>query len=156
MQQLSLDDFHAVRRNAPLVAIDLIIEDPAGRILLGYRNNEPAKDSWFVPGGRIRKDERLAYAFSRIILDEFNNPAILGISDNIADAAFMGVYEHMYPATETTPYSIHCVILAYRLKSFRPSAATLPQTQHNRWQWLTPSDLKGNETVHPYTRAYFP
>ena len=46
-----------VVKNTPLVSIDLIIEDTEGNILLGYRLNSPAKHTWFVPGGVIRKNE---------------------------------------------------------------------------------------------------
>jgi colanic acid biosynthesis protein WcaH len=37
---------------------------------MGWRENEPAKRTWFVPGGRIRKDEKIADAFERIIRTE--------------------------------------------------------------------------------------
>ena len=60
---LSHSDLNTVIRLAPLVAIDLIIRDPQDRILLGLRNNEPAKGYFFVPGGIILKDEPLAEAF---------------------------------------------------------------------------------------------
>ncbi|WP_338091415.1 NUDIX domain-containing protein [Sodalis ligni] len=52
-----------------MVSIDLIIED-VGEYLLGYRTNRPASGSWFVPGGRILKDENLETAFKRIISTE--------------------------------------------------------------------------------------
>ena len=50
---LNNDEFAQVVRNAPLVAIDLIIRDPEQRVLVGLRMNEPAKGKWFVPGGTI-------------------------------------------------------------------------------------------------------
>ena len=45
------DEFVLVVRNAPLVAIDLIIRDPDRCVLVGLQTNEPAKGKWFVPGG---------------------------------------------------------------------------------------------------------
>ena len=66
-EKLSHDEFAVVVEKAPLVSIDLIIENHRGQILLGMRTNEPAKDYWFVPGGRILKDERIAEAFERLI-----------------------------------------------------------------------------------------
>jgi colanic acid biosynthesis protein WcaH len=60
-------DIKTVIRLAPLVSIDLIIRDGANRVLLGLRNNEPAKGYFFVPGGIILKDEPLADAFTRIM-----------------------------------------------------------------------------------------
>jgi colanic acid biosynthesis protein WcaH len=62
-----LDD---VIRLAPLVAIDLIIRNRRGEVLLELRNNEPAKGCYFVPGGMIVKNERLADAFARIAKNE--------------------------------------------------------------------------------------
>ena len=71
---LSDSDINTVIRLAPLVSIDLIIRDAADRILLGLRNNEPAKGYFFVPGGIILKDETLADAFTRIMQKEISRP----------------------------------------------------------------------------------
>ena len=60
--------FEQVIENAPLVAIDLLVEDQDHRVLLGWRKNPPAQSSWFVPGGRIQKNETLEQAFARITL----------------------------------------------------------------------------------------
>jgi colanic acid biosynthesis protein WcaH len=48
------DTFATVIRCAPLVSIDLVLRDPAGRVLVGCRNNEPARGMLFVPGSVIR------------------------------------------------------------------------------------------------------
>ena len=83
-------DFESVVRLTPLVAIDLIVRSPDGRVLLGRRNHEPAKGSFFVPGGRITKNETLAAAFKRI------SRAEIGVEKTIEAARFLGVYEHFY------------------------------------------------------------
>jgi hypothetical protein len=46
---LNHDDLGTVIRLAPLIAIDFIIRNARDEILLGLRNNEPAKDWYFVP-----------------------------------------------------------------------------------------------------------
>src|SRR3954466_13792753 len=56
-EHLSDAQFADVVRLAPLVSIDLVIRDPDGDVLVGLRTNAPAKGFWFVPGGRIRKNE---------------------------------------------------------------------------------------------------
>jgi colanic acid biosynthesis protein WcaH len=56
------DNFAQVIRLAPLVSIDLIIRDPIQDVLVALRTNEPAKGFYFVPGGRIRKDETIQAA----------------------------------------------------------------------------------------------
>jgi colanic acid biosynthesis protein WcaH len=69
-QRLEPEDFNSVVRLTPLVAIDMIVRSPVGRVLVGRRNNEPAKGRFFVLGGRITKNEALAAAFRRISLAE--------------------------------------------------------------------------------------
>ena len=63
---LSKKEFLEVITRTPLVSIDLVIRDPKNRILLGFRTNEPAKNKWFVPGGRIKKGENIEEAFKRV------------------------------------------------------------------------------------------
>ncbi|MHC5074389.1 MAG: NUDIX domain-containing protein, partial [Planctomycetota bacterium] len=84
------DEFINVIKLTPLVSIDLLIKNADGKYLLGLRENEPAGNYWFVPGGRIKKDERISDAFKRITLDELHQEA------NIEKARFLGVFEHIY------------------------------------------------------------
>ncbi|MHC4912714.1 MAG: NUDIX domain-containing protein, partial [Planctomycetota bacterium] len=89
--KLSHRDLIEVVKKTPLVSIDLIIENTQNQILLGLRKNAPAKDFWFVPGGRILKDEPIPDAFNRIAKDE------LAINLTYEKADFLGVFEHWYP-----------------------------------------------------------
>jgi colanic acid biosynthesis protein WcaH len=68
--QLEAESFAAVVRLTPLVSIDLIVRDRQERVLLGRRTHPPARGWWFVPGGRIRKDERLSDATARLLAEE--------------------------------------------------------------------------------------
>ena len=107
------DDFKQIVRHAPLVAIDLVIENADGKILLGWRKNLPAKDHWFVPGGRIAKDEGFVAAFNRIIRAE------TGCSLLFDDAVFIGVYEHLYPSENFSgdpSFGTHYIVLGYWIK----------------------------------------
>ena len=72
---LSHADLNTVVRLAPLVAIDLIIRNGRDEVLLGLRNNEPAKGCYFVPGGMVMKNERLAEAFTRLVKSETDHNA---------------------------------------------------------------------------------
>jgi colanic acid biosynthesis protein WcaH len=62
--------FAALVEHTPLISIDLVIENSQGEILLGERTNRPAQGMWFVPGGRILKDELMQDAFLRLTQDE--------------------------------------------------------------------------------------
>ena len=55
---LNKSDFSNVIKNTPMISIDLcVIKNKS--ILLGERINPPAKKFYFVPGGRIFKNESL-------------------------------------------------------------------------------------------------
>jgi len=75
-QSLCHAELRGIVRLAPLVAIDLIIRNARDEVLLGLRSNEPAKGFYFVPGGMIRKGERLREAFARVLKDETGLTAI--------------------------------------------------------------------------------
>ena len=146
---LPLDTFKTIIQHTPLVSIDLVVENEQGEILLGCRNNRPAKGYWFVPGGRILKDESLAAAFKRLTLHE------LGKELCLSDAQFIGPFEHFYTDNVTTEaFTTHYVVLAYRL-SVNASELNLPLDQHSRYAWMTIDHLLAHEKVHRHTRWYF-
>lgn len=147
---LSTDDFATLVRLGPLVSIDLVVHDPAGCVLVGRRTNEPARGTWFVPGGSIQKGETLDVAFRRIAKAE------LGIDAERADATFRGVYEHHYPTNFTgdPSFGTHYIVLAYELRlPSRP--APLPADQHGDYRWLTAAEARDMPDLHPNTLAYF-
>lgn len=146
-----LDDvqFLAVVEHAPLVSMDIVVRDLAGRVLLGFRENEPARHCWFVPGGRIGKNESLDEAFGRITCEE------LGEAFDRARAAFLGVYDHFYTtnAGSLTGSGTHYVALGYEVTAAKPLSP--PHEQHSRYDWFTVADLLAAKDVHPYSKQYF-
>lgn len=149
-RQLPTDEFLALVRNAPLVSIDLIVENNNGEVLVGRRKNSPAKGSWFVPGGRVRKDETLDVAFARITCEE------LGAEIHRAKADFLGVFEHFYPDNFAGVSGVrtHYVVLAFRLEA-REVPDAFPTGQHGEFRWMSLEEATDNQQVHPNTREYF-
>ena len=147
---INRDEFAQVVRNTPLVAIDLIIRNPDQCVLVGLRTNEPAKGKWFVPGGVIRKYERLADAFARIAKAE------IGLEASIDGARFVGVYEHLYDSNVfgEEGFGTHYVVLAHQLDlDHQPPLES--DRQHSGFRWMTPAELISSPDVHENTRAYF-
>jgi colanic acid biosynthesis protein WcaH len=152
------DLFLRIVRRAPLISIDLIVRDPEGKFLVGWRRNEPARDTWFVPGGRIRKNESLSAAFIRLCWME------LGLDLRSPGAAatvlkppvFRGVYEHFYETNFAGEpgFGTHYIVLAYELRLRQP-LRSLPPDQHDRYAWLTPNEILQHAEVHANTKAYF-
>ena len=146
---LNKDSFRHIVASTPLISIDLIVRNEAGQVLLGQRLNRPAQGYWFVPGGRVRKDERLAAAFERLTEDE------LGIRLPMATADFLGPFEHFYPDNFSgADFSTHYVVLGYELIS-SASLDTLPVEQHASYHWFSVHELLASEQVHPHTKRYF-
>jgi len=140
-----------VIRLTPLVAIALIVTDGHRRVLVGQRRNRPARDTWCVPEGRIRKNETLDSAFTRIVNAE------LGITSVQRSAArFYGVFEHQYDDNfaGVPCISTHYVALAYTL-TINATMAIGRFDQHSEYAWLLPADLLNQEDVHENTKAFF-
>jgi colanic acid biosynthesis protein WcaH len=144
-------DFMTVVRLTPLVSIDLIVTDGNRRVLVGHRRNRPAQDTWFVPGGRIAKDESLDAAFKRVVNNE------LGVASvERSSSRFFGVYEHRYDDNFAGEpgFGTHYIVLAYAMSL----SGTVPIgrfDQHSEYQWLLPDELLARGDVHENTKAYF-
>jgi len=146
--------FRTVVEHTPLVAIDLIVQNEAGEVLLGLRRNRPAQGFWFVPGGRVRKNETLDAAFMRLTETE------LGQCITRDCAKFIGVYEHLYTdsvfdnSDSNTTTSTHYVVLGYRLLFSQANSQALPLDQHDCFRWWTTSEVQADSQVHDNSRAY--
>jgi colanic acid biosynthesis protein WcaH len=147
---LSHSDLNTVIRLAPLVSIDLIVRDATDRVLLGLRNNEPAKGYFFVPGGIILKDEPLSEAFARIIKKEINYPGTL------KQAKLKGAFDHFYETNRAGEpgYGTRYVALAHEVR-LQDTSCVAPDTQHSEYGWWTEPDLLNSNRVHENTKLYF-
>ncbi|HHS93703.1 MAG TPA: GDP-mannose mannosyl hydrolase [Campylobacterales bacterium] len=140
--------FSSIIEHTPLISIDLIIKNLKGEILLGKRVNAPAKGAWFVPGGRIYKDEKLQDAFLRITQEE------LGVQFSLSSSDFLGVYEHMYEENVfNNDFSTHYVVLGFELELEKE--LKLNTLQHDNYQWLTIDALFEHQDVHDNVKDYF-
>jgi colanic acid biosynthesis protein WcaH len=147
---LTDSEFRDVVKNTPLIAIDFLVSNDKDQYLVGLRNNQPAKGFWFVPGGRIRKDERAREAVQRISTKEF------GIELNLDTLEFIGSFEHIYETNffNDPDFSTHYVTLGFKVKVADTSALKL-DTQHSEVRWLTEDEIMKDEAIHLKTKAYF-
>ena len=136
---LSQEDFATVVRSTPLISIDLIVENERGEFLLGKRTNRPAQGFWFVPGGRVQKDETLSDAFERLTLAE------LGLKLPMAAGQFYGVWQHFYDDNFSgEDFSTHYIVLGFRLR-VSENDLQLPDVQHDAYRWLTIEEILASE-----------
>jgi colanic acid biosynthesis protein WcaH len=130
--------------------LDFIVLDPVDKLLLGYRRNRPAQGYWFVPGGRVGKNETRRDAFARLTLAE------LGVELDIARSRFAGVYEHIYPDNFAghPGFGTHYIVLAYEIEA-GPDQLRLPQgDQHDSYAWMSSQEILRRDDVHAYSKAY--
>ena len=68
------------------------------------RGEIPAKNYWFVPGGRIRKLETMCDCFARITRCE------IGVEISIDKSKLIGAFEHIYE-TDSLRNNSHTIFL---------------------------------------------
>lgn len=149
MSRLPFDTFRLVVEHTPLVSIDLVVRNARSEMLLGYRRNRPAQGCWFVPGGRIAKDETREAAYARLTQIE------LGAALPFAEAGFLGAFEHIYSdnfSAEPT-FGTHYVVLAYTIAA-EAQQLRLPNEQHSHYLWLPDAEILVRPDVHANTKAY--
>lgn len=138
---VSEEDWETIVSNVPIVSVDLVVLSPEG-VVLGRRENKPAKDQWFVPGGRVHKGEQLDEAAYRIAQEE------LGVEVEVREQ--LGVYEHMYETSEVSDVGgKHYVPVGYVVSTEAISFST--DTQHADLRTFSRDDLPN---LHEYVEAY--
>jgi len=141
--------FKTVIDSTPLISIDLIVKNKQGHALLGLRSNRPALDYWFVPGGRIQKNESMKAAFTRLCENE------LGLTYSIEQAKFLGHFEHFYDdSVFGVSVSTHYMALGYEIV-VDESQLSLPTEQHCQYQWFDTNTLLTQDNVHQHSKWYF-
>ncbi|WP_180042664.1 GDP-mannose mannosyl hydrolase [Acinetobacter sp. YH16039] len=146
------ETFKSVIQHTPLISIDLIVRNEDGEVLLGKRVNAPAKGYWFVPGGRVRKNETLDDAFVRLVKEE------LGIESGItrADAKFLGVYEHFYDdCVFGDDIGTHYIVLGYEIQLVEITVLKGSIKQHSCYKWWCIPDFLKSKDIHDFTKKYF-
>ncbi|WOD10911.1 GDP-mannose mannosyl hydrolase [Halopseudomonas laoshanensis] len=149
---LDADSFKTVVASTPLVSIDLLVSNHDGDILLGQRLNRPAQGTWFVPGGRIYKNESLDQAFQRITEGELGRVFVR------QQDGMLGVYEHFYHDSVfgqggDAP-STHYVVIAYQITLSAEDTLSPPPDQHRLYRWWQRNDMAISDQVHLNSKVY--
>lgn len=149
--RLPSEDFRFVVRATSLCALDLIIENNAGEVLLGLRSNPPAQGFWFVPGGRIYKNERIRAALWRLLEEE------IGLApDDVIGIALQGLYDHIYEEnySSDSAFNTHYIVGACRI-ALRDGASLDPDSQHTQIRFFPVAELQSDARVHRFVKYYF-
>lgn len=149
---LNKKEFSKAIEMLPLISIDFCLIYKQ-KILLGKRNNEPAKDFLFTPGGRIRKNEPYLNAFERIFFDELNTALVY--QDKLR---LMGIWDHFYDKSAFDKnISTHYINLPYLYRLSKKEFDNLKllngaNEQHSKWIWIDMNDALDDQRVHKYIK----
>ncbi|MEQ6341622.1 MAG: NUDIX domain-containing protein [Gammaproteobacteria bacterium] len=151
---LDSNTFKAIVAAAPLVSVDLVVVRGAQEVLLGLRNNRPAQGFWFVPGGRILKNEPIQSALARIAETELGLGAALAAGEIVPHC--LGVFEHFYSDcfAGDVGISTHYVVLGHI--AHVPMDCPLPvfDEQHSQLRWWPIAEALASPVVHRFTKDY--
>lgn len=115
--------YNIIVDNIPILCVDGVILSN-DKILLLKRNNTPAKNEWWLPGGRVLKNEKLDIAILRKVKEETNLDVDiieqLGISETIFE-------------------SKHTVNVCYLLKT--SSLDVTLDSDHSEYNWFSLDNL---------------
>ena len=139
-------------RDLPLISVDLVLVRDGREVLLGLRTNRPAQGSWFVPGGRIRKNETMQAALARVAHDELG----LQLADLPVPPRHMGAFEHFYTDcfAGDVGVSTHYVVMGNLVALPAGTELAAADAQHSALRWWPLAEAQASAEVHRFTKDY--
>ena len=136
------DLFAEFTARMPECCVEVVLQHEGG-VLLARRTNEPVKDEWFWPGGRLYKGEELTDAAERIAREE------LGIEVEVHEQ--LGVYSHFWETSAVQGgASRHTVNVPFRVTPTTDEFDITLDDQHDDYRFIT--DVEA--ALHEYVRQY--
>lgn len=146
---LSQKEYYKVIEKTTLVSVDLLCIYEK-KVLLGKRNNEPAKGYLFNPGSRVYKYETQNDAIVRVGKNE------LGIDLSNKNVILLGSYDHIYNNNFIdNSFGTHYLTNAYVVYLEKEDVEQIqPDSQHEILEWYDINESLVNNLVHPYVKWF--
>lgn len=151
-QGLPIPVFRLVSQLTPMINVDLLIRDDAGRTLLTWRADEFYGPGWHIPGGIIRFKENIATRIAKVA------DAELGCAVDF-QAQPLAMHEIMAPHRDVRG---HFISLLYLCTLRTAPAACLHADgapANGQWHWHNdcPADLiRVHDIYRPYIATTLP
>jgi len=134
---ISQELYDQILANMPIPCVDFCLVSQ-GKVLLVYRKDAPAKGEWWVPGGRVLKNENMHETAARKCREELGVECFVGPIVHTAETIFpdgpSGIPVH----------SINSCFLTYP----KDSQNIILDSHHEDFRWVnTISDY-----LHPYVK----
>ena len=154
---LNRNEYFQVVSLTQLVSIDILVIYDA-KLLVGERINDPAKGSFFVPGGKAYKNEYLKEALGRISEHE------IGIRLTSNQVTLNGIYDHLYENNfkdDSCGTHYVCIACLFALDDMEKDmekidiVETAMLSQHHCVEWLDVNQILDHPKVHINVKSYF-
>jgi len=134
------EDFKMIVENMPIVCIDGVIENEKGEYLLVKRKNEPLKGEYWVPGGRLLKNEKLEDAINRKMEQELSTKVKVG--------KILGFFEKVFEKTHLNVHSgFHGISFVFLLTPLDQNI--MLDNQSTDWKWCKELPKKFKDLIQP-------
>jgi colanic acid biosynthesis protein WcaH len=141
------EDYLLLVKNTQIVSVNMIVFNNVGQVLLGYRNDPPARSKWSVPGGRVYKHEKIPDAVRRVTKEQLGH--------EFEHDEELGVFHHSYDDNfDNEHFGTRCIVFAVAIH-LKKLVKFVKNDQHAVLHWWNVPDLKTNACVQQYTKDYF-
>ena len=128
----------------PVFTVDIVIFNPEkNKVLLFKRENEPLKNIYYTPGGRVNKNEKLNDAIIRKSKEE------LGLNIEINKLQYCGIIEEFFENSNFDGVSngTHHINILYKFILNDTNSIQLDK-QHQLFDWFSIDDTN----LHDYIK----
>ncbi len=122
--------FRKFREVMLIASVDILVVCK-GMLLLMLRNNEPGKDLWWTPGGRVRYGETLDEAAIRELNEETGLTPL--------ELVKKGVMSHFWPQGHFVTTFFYANVMEDRIKL---------NEEHRDYKWISET----SDEMHPYIK----
>jgi len=128
--------FYYISRTTPLINVDLLVKDQAGRTLLAWRNDPHAGTGWHIPGGIIRFKETIAERIHQVALKEIGVPVDY-------EATPMAINEMIHHDRDLRGHFISLLFNCHLDASFVPynTGRTINDAGYLQWHATCPDNM---------------
>lgn len=137
---LSQEDYIRVMESMPVVCVDCLVRNEKRQFLLVRRLNEPLQGEFWMPGGRLWKNERLHAAVHRKMREE------IGVDVDILEN--IGYFEEFFDRTaQNAKGGFHAISFVFLVRPLSSDIRLDPQS--GEWGWFDdiPARLKAYKSV---------
>lgn len=150
-QGLPTPVFRLVSQLTPMINVDLLVRDDAGRTLLTWRADEFYGPGWHIPGGIIRFKENIATRITKVA------DAELGCTVDFSPQP-LAMHEVMAPHRDVRGHFISllylCPLLTAPASRLQASSGSAPKNGQWLWHDYCPQDLiRVHEIYRPYIQS---